>query len=668
MELNELIMNSIKSGNVRDNIFPINYYVLKGIYDKRFYKRSRYFVEALMRLFDSFATSLDISIFDESIIAKNYSDKTLDMTAIGNTTFLRINNNNILKNNMTIINSNNINNNNNTFINNDNFSVMNDSILFDINNLKANEFKVFNNLNFQSKQQPNCDFFNPSESFLEQDTKIKHENFNGQNPNFFSNADNLNITINKYNYNNLSSQLRKDQNFYINFILNFYDEHILDKEDDYILLHLIKNFVFSDEDPATSTLLMTYPLFASSLELIFCLKQAEKLPNIICTPYEKKFIFQQNEKIKNRIRSFLNAWLNVAENKAKLEKKKNEILRILLQKELSEFVPTNAIDPNLLYLNTIFDNPLIENYISISKIIKDQTPFYFNTLELARQICLIDHDLFCKIKLQEFSDFIAKHENSQNFDIFRLRDLQLKCYILCLFIKQDYLDKKNEVIKNLIQLAKILKGLKNYQTSFTIISVLLKIDIINRRDIWRSLERYERDLFRSLREEYINIENCAGNYQINNFISPNNSSNFNTINNTITNSANNLPRASLNNSNNNHNNSFSSNNTEGNASIPNINILMNINSYFSNKLRAAHKIKDKLIITKEYKYYIQDLINKRNFKYTFHKVNPIYDFLSFGFIEILRLKKFQNLKYNPLNPDFEKIFDDLLKIIDKKKF
>ncbi len=734
MEIGDIIMNKLKTEKLRENIFPIHYYILKGIYDKNFYKKSKYFVDSLFLLYDSFATNLDLSIFDESVIMKNYTDKNIDITNISNNSFFNnFNNDNVNKikniDNQKFFNLNN--NNKSTFnvdteLKNDNFknndnpnlSMMNDSIIFDFNHLKPSNFKNFNNMSKMNNL--NNTFFADKEIIDDFYNKNKKRETNAFGPN-----DTLNITINKYNYNNLSKQMTRDRNFYLNFILHYYDEHILDREENYPILHLIKNYIFSDEDPNTSTLLITYNLFASSIELIFCLKQAEKLPNTICTPAEKKFILQQNKKIKSRIRNFLNAWLNIPDNQKKVEKKKNEILRILLKQELEELVPMNnlIINENNFYLsNTIFDNPLIENYISITRIIKDQTLFYFNTIELARQICLIDHEIFCKIKYQEFSDFIVKGIISENFEIFRLRDLQLKCYILSLYYKQDYLDKKKEIIKNFIILAKILKGMKNFQTSFTIISVLIKLEIANKKDIWRSLEKYERDLFRSLKTEYNNMENNVGIYQIINFVYPNfninnNTLNYNTkesygntnnTNYTSQNPNNNLNNSEGNNNLKNQNNFLDNDNTtniylnnnninlnskntydispavcnikdmnssishsninEITPSVPNINLIRSINSYFSNKLKLANKLQENLILAKEFKYFIQDLINKKNFKYSFHKVNPIYDFFSFGFIEILRLVKFKKIiNYNPENPDFEKIYDDLIKKINEKR-
>ncbi len=500
MDLSELIMKRLKIEAVREHLFPINYYILKGIYNKSFYNRSKYLIEALIRLYDSFATNLDLSFFDESVIMKNYSDKTLDMTTIANNTFLgvpetesNLDNNNKVSNNENRIKNlnkvneninfnfennlnddimidnennnidNNINNNNlysNNNLNTNNFSVVNDSVLMDLNNLKLdNNFKNFNNMsimtsnknminnnNYNNEQNRTTLFADPNETILlpSSSSSNKNNNINQHNPN-----DTLNITINKYNYANLSKQMTQNKNYYLDFILNFYDEHILDKEDSYPLLNLIKNYIFSDEDAASSTLLTTYSLFASSVELIFCLKQAEKLPSIISTPCEKKFVMQQNKKIKTRIRAFLNSWLNIRENKSKLDKKKNEVLKLLLKNELEEYVPNSSYnlyaannETNFYFSNTIFENPLIENYISITRIIKDQTPFYFNTLELARQICLIDHENFCRIKFQEFSDFIVKGKISESFEVFRLREIQLKCYILSLYYKQDYLDKK----------------------------------------------------------------------------------------------------------------------------------------------------------------------------------------------------------------------------------
>ena len=368
------------------------------------------------------------------------------------------------------------------------------------------------------------------------------------------------------------------------------------------------------------------------------MKLVENIPNILCSPGEKYLIQKQKEKIKERINKFLNAWLNIPENKKKLEKKKNKILNILLKKEVANFFSSSSGELYYYHLN-IFENPLIDNYISLTRIIKDLTPFCFKKDELARQICLIDHEYFCKIKYQDFTNNITKQKISESFEIFYVRDLQLKCYILSLIYKQDFLDKKREIIKNFIHLAKILKKLNNYQTSFTIISVLSRIDITGIKDIWRSLEKYERDLFRALREEFLNIENNSGNYKIVNFI--NSGSNYNQVDNS-------------------------------NPMVPNINLLRNINDYFGNRIKLIKgDINEGMVIAKEYKFYIQDLENKKNARYSFHKVNPIYDFFDFGFIEIFRIVKIQKkINYDPKNRNFEQIYEDLVKIflLNQKKF
>ena len=537
MDLNESIIEILKSENIRKNIHPINYYILKGIYSKKFYKRSKYFVDALLKVYDSFSNNIDISIFDETQIIKNDDNditlNNLNITNLNDNSYFQPEKkqNNLIRGALET-----------SQANLNHFSMLNESVIFDINNMKQKDFKEFN----INARENDMNFNETQNEIFSSDRRPS--NYMGKE------NDNLNISINKYNYVNLSSKLEKNPNFFIDFILNYYDEHILDKEDNYTLLQLIKNYIFSDEDASNSTLLMTYSLFGSSLELIFCLKQAEKIPNIICTPKEKKFIVIQNEKIKIRIRNFYSAWLNISENRKKLELKKNEILRMLLDTEFQQSIANNSTNEQSFYLLlTTFANPELEKYITITKMIKEQTPFYFNTDELSRQICLIDHELFCRIKLSEFSNFIVKQKFTEIFEIFRIRELQFKCYILCLYYKQDYLDKKKELIRNLIILAKKLKEKKNFQSCFTLVSVLVRLDIESKEDIWVSLKTVEKKVYKSLKEEYKNLENNSGIYQINNFVNPN----FNTMNN-------------------------NSNSSEGFESVPNINLLINIINYFSN--------------------------------------------------------------------------------------
>lgn len=171
-----------------------------------------------------------------------------------------------------------------------------------------------------------------------------------------------------------------------------------------------------------------------------------------------------------------------------------------------------------------------------------------------------------------------------------------------------------------------------------LLSALEKLNIESKEDIWVSLKSVEKRIYKSLKDELKNLENNSGLYQIENFVK-------------------------------NDNNANNTSNSEGFESVPNINFLMNINNYFCNKLKMAkNNVNENINMAKEYKFFISNLVNKRNFKYSYLKVNPIYDFFSFGFIEILRLVKFKSIiHYNPANPDFEKIYQDLLKKICEKK-
>ncbi len=87
-------------------------------------------------------------------------------------------------------------------------------------------------------------------------------------------------------------------------------------------------------------------------------------------------------------------------------------------------------------------------------------------------------------------------------------------------------------------------------------------------------------------------------------------------------------------------------------SVPNINkIKNNINTYI---IKIKSNQEDKVKITREYRDFYLSIEELRKNKYAFFIVNPLYDFLKFGFLEIFKPKKW-NLR---LRIDFSQYTED----------
>ena len=76
--------------------------------------------------------------------------------------------------------------------------------------------------------------------------------------------------------------------------------------------------------------------------------------------------------------------------------------------------------------------PILNNkYISFTNLIKEG-PFCFDVEEIARQFCLIDHEMLCELQYKDYVQFLVKKELPKVFKKFIIREKRIKCYILIL--------------------------------------------------------------------------------------------------------------------------------------------------------------------------------------------------------------------------------------------
>jgi hypothetical protein len=420
-----------------------------------------------------------------------------------------------------------------------------------------------------------------------QETMFMNEtNFN------FLNNDNLNITMNKDAYNNMSVLFGGvDKISTLNFLLDYENDYILDKDDDYILLKLIKNYLFSDEDPRTSQLMLSYNIFVSSVELIFCLKLVENFPKVIFNPREQLKFDEYADNIRNRIHMFFNTWCKFYKNKYE----KNKIIALLIGNRVVSRIEDNSF-LDLISLSML--EPLLNSkYISFTKLIREG-PFCFEIEEVARQICIIDHEAMASLKIDDFNKFINKREAPESFTKFLIREKQIKCYILLFIFMQNSLENKKNMIQNFISLAHTCKLLNNQQTSYTIISAFNIVGLAKKKLLWKLIEKKYREVFSNLEKDFSEIELNEHNiFDVKSVVFP---------------------------------------------SVPHISKIKTMINNFIIRIRTAD-LQNQIRLSREYKefYLVMEELCKN--KYSFFKVNPLYDFHKFGFLEIFKPKKW-NLK------------------------
>jgi len=504
MEYSEIILSYLKDSKIKASLNPLNYYALRILYDKKMLRRSRYFSRAISKFLETLGNTLEISVFDQSIIeVKSEENKFND-----------------------------------------------DTLLADFN-LKDREIIKFNDI----------------------------RNLKG---------DNLNLSINKNYYNNLHNH-----EWNIDILFESEDDYILDKEDDYILLVMLKNYIFSDENPKTSPLLVTYNIFCSSIELIFCLKLVEQFPITIFNPRESKKFEEYKEHVKNRINYFFNEWYHIYHKKYH----KNVLIQAMIGK-ISSSINENSTMLDLISLSMV--DPILNKNVSFTQLIK-HGPFCYEIEELARQICIIDHEYFESIQINDYNKFIVKRKIPDSFKKLETRIKQLKCYILLCILMQNNLDNKKLTIQNFIALAYDCKRMNNTQTSFTIISALNVVEICKKTNLlWRLTERKYKEMFAYLDKEFFDIEMSEDLFltsQNESYVMP---------------------------------------------FIPHVNKIKNCVNNFIIKLKSGD-INTNVEICKQYKEFNITIGELRKNKYSFFKLNPLYDFLKFGFLEFFKVKKW-NIK------------------------
>ena len=239
--------------------------------------------------------------------------------------------------------------------------------------------------------------------------------------------------------------------------------------------------------------------------------------------------------------------------------------------------------------------PILNNkYVSFTKLIKEG-PFCLDIEEVARQICLIDHEMLCELQYNDYIQFLVKKELPKIFKQFIIREKRIKCYILIYMSMHGNLENKKNMIQNFIALAYELKRLNNQQTCDTIINTFSILGITKKKLLWKLIEKKYRDTYTDLEKELNNVE---------------------------------LNEMTI----------LNKKNEEGtNGSVPHIKYIVALINNLIIQMKGMED-KHKIFICKDFKELIQRMEEISKQKYLFFKVNPLYDFLKFGFLEIFKPK------------------------------
>jgi len=356
------------------------------------------------------------------------------------------------------------------------------------------------------------------------------------------------------------------------------------------LLKLINEYIHSNIPPEKSSLMICYKIFCSSIELMFCFKLILSFPKYYFMKKENEQINEYFIDIKKRVELFLDAWCATHWDTYQKNKLIKEIIGPKEKKpEIEQAKPEKNI--NIITMS----EPILNNkYVSFTKLIKEG-PFCLDIEEIARQMCLIDHEMLQELKYNDYIQFLVKKELPKVFKKFIIREKRIKCYILIYMSMHGNLENKKNMIQNFIALANELKRLNNQQTCDTIITTFSILGITKKKLLWKLIEKKYRDTYTDLEKELNNVE---------------------------------LSEVSILNK-----------KEEGvNGSVPHIRYIIALINNLIIQMKGMED-KHKIFICKDFKDLIQRMEEISQQKYLFFKVNPLYDFLNFGFLEIFKPKK-----------------------------
>ena len=75
------------------------------------------------------------------------------------------------------------------------------------------------------------------------------------------------------------------------------------------MLYLLRDYVFSTQEPTTSELMTGYNLFVSSVELMFCLRKVLRIVPLHLSLLEKQMAETFWKSVKQRVEKFFYFWI-----------------------------------------------------------------------------------------------------------------------------------------------------------------------------------------------------------------------------------------------------------------------------------------------------------------------------------------------------------------------
>lgn len=394
---------------------------------------------------------------------------------------------------------------------------------------------------------------------------------------------------------------------FVSKLASRYDISLFDEYDNYIIVKLLYLYLFSDETPESSNLFISYHLFCTELELLFCLKVASRLPEYLyITNTKENKLFKNNHTfLAERAKLFLEKF-----EESKLKKAYEGTRSFSFSRSRSNSLSRENNTSNLSESSSyIMEEPILPNKLVPHWKVLSEGIFYFDIEEITKQLCLIDQKFLRKVFEEGFKNFLKFNDSLKAVSNIMLREKHLICYVLMSILNQSTLENIKIIIQNFISLASSCRRVRNYQSCYTIISCFYNAKLKEKKIIWNMIEKKFKDMYLNIEKDYTDVYLKEMNVEV----------------------------------------------TSRVTMVPNIHSVVGLMHKFISR-RKDSSIQSMMQLSNDYRDFYNTMKEVLNLKFPFFKVNPLYLFLKFGMVEISHAKKWNvKLKHDFTNLDILEI-------------
>jgi len=298
---------------------------------------------------------------------------------------------------------------------------------------------------------------------------------------------------------------------------------------------IVEKITEDGSNELSNSLLYTFPLYASPEKLLDTLitRYSVPIPSLMAANERQLFISRKIRQIQSKVTGFLKKWITLWPEHFEQNTEVRDCLQYFLLGSVNDQDPlirTNckAILAALFKVdepdyNYTFSEARVPEIAHLPKEIDFRTEplLLWHTLEIARQLTLIEYDYLKKVRISELLarrwERDGKEENAPNVVQISKRFVNGRSLLIYALVNQPDFTNRVKVLKKLLEVSEECLKIHNYESPFTIFSALKsdacralirttremkKSDL--HKSLWKKLKVTYSDDFAEVRKEMLN--------------------------------------------------------------------------------------------------------------------------------------------------------------------